>query len=91
MSSMTAPARPTWLEDLATADASWIVDATGLIDRPHFGPYARRLDAYIALWLRLDLYKTSHAYLVLSSCGAIRPQVLQTITAYTAGPPGSQG
>jgi limonene-1,2-epoxide hydrolase len=31
MSSMTAQAPPTWLEDLATADTSWIFDATGLI------------------------------------------------------------
>ena len=26
---MTAQAPPTWLEDLATADTSWIFDATG--------------------------------------------------------------
>jgi limonene-1,2-epoxide hydrolase len=31
MGSMTAQAPPTWLEDLATADTSWIFDATGLI------------------------------------------------------------
>lgn len=31
MGSMTAQAPPTWLEDLSTADTSWIVDATGLI------------------------------------------------------------
>jgi len=28
---MTAQAPPTWLEDLATADTSWVFDATGLI------------------------------------------------------------
>jgi hypothetical protein len=31
MGSMTAQAPPTWLEDLAAADTSWIFDATGLI------------------------------------------------------------
>ena len=31
MGSMTAQAPPTWLEDLGTADTSWIFDATGLI------------------------------------------------------------
>ncbi len=31
MNSMTAQAPPTWLEDLASADTSWIFDATGLI------------------------------------------------------------
>jgi limonene-1,2-epoxide hydrolase len=31
MSGLTATAPPTWLEDLATADMSWIFDATGLI------------------------------------------------------------
>jgi hypothetical protein len=31
MGSMTAQAPPTWLEDLATVDASWISDATGLV------------------------------------------------------------
>jgi limonene-1,2-epoxide hydrolase len=31
MGSLTAQAPPTWLEDLATADMSWIFDATGLI------------------------------------------------------------
>jgi limonene-1,2-epoxide hydrolase len=31
MSGLTATAPPTWLEDLATADTSWIFDATGLI------------------------------------------------------------
>jgi hypothetical protein len=31
MGGMTAQAPPTWLEDLATADISWIFDATGLI------------------------------------------------------------
>jgi limonene-1,2-epoxide hydrolase len=31
MGSMTAQAPPTWLEDLATADTSWIFDATGLL------------------------------------------------------------
>jgi limonene-1,2-epoxide hydrolase len=31
MGSMTAQAPPTWLEDFATADTSWIFDATGLI------------------------------------------------------------
>jgi limonene-1,2-epoxide hydrolase len=31
MGGMTAQAPPTWLEDLATADTSWIFDATGLI------------------------------------------------------------
>jgi limonene-1,2-epoxide hydrolase len=31
MGSMTAQAPPTWLEDLATADTSWIFDASGLI------------------------------------------------------------
>ena len=31
MGSMTAQAPPTWLEDLATADTSWVFDATGLI------------------------------------------------------------
>jgi hypothetical protein len=31
MGSMTAHAPPTRLEDLATADTSWIFDATGLI------------------------------------------------------------
>jgi limonene-1,2-epoxide hydrolase len=31
MGSMTAQAPPTWLEDLATADTSWIFDATGLV------------------------------------------------------------
>jgi hypothetical protein len=29
---MTAQAPPTWLEDLATADTSWVFDATGLIE-----------------------------------------------------------
>jgi hypothetical protein len=28
MGGMTAQAPPTWLEDLATADTSWIFDAT---------------------------------------------------------------
>jgi limonene-1,2-epoxide hydrolase len=31
MGSMTAQAPPTWLEDLASADTSWVFDATGLI------------------------------------------------------------
>ena len=31
MGSMTAQAPPTWLEDLGTAETSWIFDATGLI------------------------------------------------------------
>jgi limonene-1,2-epoxide hydrolase len=31
MGSMTAQAPPTWLEDLAKADTSWIFDATGLV------------------------------------------------------------
>jgi limonene-1,2-epoxide hydrolase len=31
MSGLTATAPPSWLEDLATADMSWIFDATGLI------------------------------------------------------------
>lgn len=31
MGSMTSQAPSTWLEDLATADTSWIFDATGLI------------------------------------------------------------
>ena len=31
MGGMTAQAPPTWLEDLATADTSWIFDSTGLI------------------------------------------------------------
>jgi limonene-1,2-epoxide hydrolase len=31
MGSMTAQAPPTWLEDLATADTSWVFDATGLV------------------------------------------------------------
>jgi limonene-1,2-epoxide hydrolase len=31
MGGMTAQAPPTWLEDLATADTSWVFDATGLI------------------------------------------------------------
>ncbi|BBZ13697.1 nuclear transport factor 2 family protein [Mycobacterium branderi] len=31
MGSMTAQAPPTWLEDLAGTDTSWIFDATGLI------------------------------------------------------------
>jgi hypothetical protein len=30
MGSMTAQAPPTWLEDFATADNSWLFDATGL-------------------------------------------------------------
>ena len=31
MGSMTARAPPTWLDDLATADVSWVFDATGLL------------------------------------------------------------
>jgi limonene-1,2-epoxide hydrolase len=31
MGSMTAQAPATWLQDLATADTSWVFDATGLI------------------------------------------------------------
>jgi limonene-1,2-epoxide hydrolase len=31
MGGLTAQAPPTWLADLATADTSWIFDATGLI------------------------------------------------------------
>jgi hypothetical protein len=31
MRGLTAHAPPTWLEDLGTADTSWIFDATGLI------------------------------------------------------------
>lgn len=31
MSGLTATAPPTWLADLATADTSWVFDATGLI------------------------------------------------------------
>ena len=31
MGSMTAQAPPTWLEDLATADVSWVFDASGTI------------------------------------------------------------
>ncbi|MGE2716877.1 nuclear transport factor 2 family protein [Mycolicibacterium litorale] len=31
MSGLTATAPPTWLEDLATADTSWVFDATGMI------------------------------------------------------------
>jgi hypothetical protein len=31
MGGMTAQAPPTWLEDLAATDTSWIFDATGLI------------------------------------------------------------
>jgi hypothetical protein len=31
MGGMTAQAPSTWLEDLGTADTSWIFDATGLI------------------------------------------------------------
>lgn len=31
MGGLTNHAPPTWLEDLAKADVSWIFDATGLI------------------------------------------------------------
>jgi limonene-1,2-epoxide hydrolase len=31
MCSMTAQAPPTWLEDLVSADTSWVFDATGLV------------------------------------------------------------
>lgn len=31
MSGLTATAPPTWLEDLGSADTSWVFDATGLI------------------------------------------------------------
>jgi hypothetical protein len=31
MGRFTAHAPPTWLEDLGTADTSWIFDATGLV------------------------------------------------------------
>ena len=31
MGGLTAQAPPTWMEDLATVDTSWILDATGLI------------------------------------------------------------
>ncbi|MET0457424.1 MAG: nuclear transport factor 2 family protein [Mycobacterium sp.] len=31
MSGLTATAPPTWMEELASADTSWIFDATGLI------------------------------------------------------------
>jgi limonene-1,2-epoxide hydrolase len=31
MGGLTAQAPPTWLEDLATTDVSWVFDATGLI------------------------------------------------------------
>jgi hypothetical protein len=31
LGGMTAEVPPTWLEELATADTSWIFDATGLI------------------------------------------------------------
>jgi hypothetical protein len=31
MGGLTAQAPSTWLDDLATADTSWIFDATGLI------------------------------------------------------------
>jgi hypothetical protein len=31
MGTMTAQAPPTWLEDLMSADMSWMFDATGLI------------------------------------------------------------
>lgn len=31
MSELTATAPHTWLEDLATADTSWVFDATGMI------------------------------------------------------------
>jgi hypothetical protein len=31
MGGLTAQAPSTWLEDLATADTSWIFDATGLV------------------------------------------------------------
>ncbi|WP_422746797.1 nuclear transport factor 2 family protein [Mycobacterium sp. WMMD1722] len=31
MSGLTATAPPTWMEELATADTSWVFDATGLI------------------------------------------------------------
>jgi limonene-1,2-epoxide hydrolase len=31
MSGLTATAPPSWLEDFATADTSWIFDATGLV------------------------------------------------------------
>jgi hypothetical protein len=31
MGSMTAQPPPTWLADLASADTSWIFDATGLV------------------------------------------------------------
>jgi limonene-1,2-epoxide hydrolase len=31
LGGMTAQAPPTWLEDLGTADTSWIFDATGLV------------------------------------------------------------
>lgn len=31
MNGLTSFAPPTWLEDFATADMSWVFDATGLI------------------------------------------------------------
>ncbi len=31
MAGLTATAPPTWMEDLASADTSWVFDATGLI------------------------------------------------------------
>ncbi|KUI35041.1 nuclear transport factor 2 family protein [Mycobacterium sp. GA-2829] len=31
MAGLTATAPPTWLEDLASADTSWVFDATGMI------------------------------------------------------------
>ena len=31
MNGLTSFAPPTWLEELATADMSWVFDATGLV------------------------------------------------------------
>jgi hypothetical protein len=31
MSGLTATAPPSWMEELMTADTSWVFDATGLI------------------------------------------------------------
>jgi hypothetical protein len=31
MGSMVSQAPPTWLEDFAKADTSWVFDATGLV------------------------------------------------------------
>jgi hypothetical protein len=50
MGGLTAHAPPTWLEDLGTADTSWIFDATGLVRNVRIQGHFRSYSTGIAAW-----------------------------------------